>query len=142
MIVHAKEFIRPFINKIPKNFVITDEMYFCPTKEILIKEIYPKYKNWLVTLKLFRWSHKWDCENFSDSFKLFSSGYYEQNIESNADSISIGTVFLKINHRSHAINIIYLNDNNKLTMIFLEPQTGEIINLNQEQLDSIFFLYI
>lgn len=145
MIVHAKELFRPFFdkNKIPKNFVIGDKTYFCPTKDMLMNEIYPKYRNWLTTLKLFKWSHKWDCENFADAFKVFASGYYQQTIESEADGISIGVAFyIDPSDGPHAINIIYLNNENQIEIIFLEPQNGNPIFFSDKKLSSIFFIYV
>jgi hypothetical protein len=144
MIIDGKELLRPFFNnkKIPKNFVIADKSYYCPTEEVLNNEIYPKYRNWLISLKLSKWSHKWDCDNFADAFKVFSNGYYQQNIESDAESIAIGTIHYFQDGNGHAINIVYLNKDNQIKLHFLEPQNGTTVNLSENKFQNIFSIYI
>ena len=148
----------PFYNNtsiIPKNFVISDTNYFCPTIDMVRNELFPKYWTWLQSLKLTKWVHKWDCDNFADSFKLFSCGYYEQNIESDANGIAVGVIHYKANSKAenglqggHAINIVYIDDgknddgSDNFRPIFIEPQNGKIYNLSQEEFDSIWTVYI
>jgi hypothetical protein len=146
MIVDGKELLRPFFNnnqKIPKNFTIADRSYYCPKKDIIENEIYPKYRTWLRSIRLLNWSHKWDCDNFADAFKVFSSGYYQQNIDSDAESIAIGVIHYKrSNGNGHAINIAYTEDNNEIKITFIEPQNGQALYLSQAEFDSIFSVYI
>jgi len=145
MIISGKELLRPFFDnqKIPKNFTISDKDYYCPNKEIINNEIYPKYRSWLRSIRLLRWSHKWDCDNFADAFKVFAAGYYQQNIESDAEGIAIGVAHYQTSNRGgHAINILYIENNNKVEIIFMEPQNGEILNLSKEEFNNIFSIYI
>ena len=158
MIIQNKQLLLPFYNNnsiIPKNFVISDTNYFCPTIDMVRNELFPKYWTWLQSLKLTKWVHKWDCDNFADSFKLFSCGYYEQNIESDANGIAVGVIHYKANSKAeiglqggHAINIVYIDDgknddgSDNFRPIFIEPQNGKIYNLSQEEFDSIWTVYI
>jgi hypothetical protein len=158
MKISAQDLFVPFANnkKLPKNFCISDADYFCPTKEMIINDIFPKYWDWLTSLNLTRWYHRWDCDNFADAFKLFSCGYYQKNIDSDANGIAIGTVdYVAIAKAedglqgAHAINIIYTQDNTKdedgsndFSLMFLEPQNGRIYNLTQEEFNSIYMIYI
>lgn len=158
MIIQAKELLVPFYNNnqiIPKNFCISDTDYFCPTIDTVKDELFPKYWNWLQSLKLTRWVHKWDCDNFADAFKLFCCGYYEQVIESPANGIAVGVINYKANSKAenglqgaHAINIIYIDNKenkgrtNNFYPIFIEPQNGKILKLSQEEFDSIWTVYI
>ena len=146
MIISGKELLRPFFNnneKIPKNFTIADKDYYCPTEEIIKNEIYPKYRTWLRSIKLLSWSHRWDCDNFADAFKVFSAGYYQQNIDSTAEGIAIGVVHYKRSNGSgHAMNITYIENNNEVKVKFIEPQNGQALYLPQNEFDSIFSVYI
>lgn len=146
MIISGKDLLKPFFDnqKMPKNFIISDRTYYCPTEEIIKNDIYPKYKNWLISLKLFKWSHRWDCDNFADAFKVFAAGYYQQNIDSEAESIAIGTAQYIDDGNGHALNIIFLDNNNQVGIAFLEPQTGRItkFNLDRGSEINIFTIYI
>jgi len=135
--------------KIPKNIAVSDQTYFLPTLDMVTKEIFPKYWQWLASLKLTKWVHKWDCDNFAEAFKMFSCGYYQQQIESNAEGISVGIIHYKALLRAenntrggHAINVIFINNNNNLDIIFIEPQNGKILNLTEEEKNSIWLLYV
>jgi len=135
--------------KIPKNIAVSDQTYFLPTLDMVTKEIFPKYWQWLASLKLTRWVHKWDCDNFAEAFHVFACGYYQQQIESNAEGIGIGIVHYKAMRRAennttggHAINTLILNNNNNIQVAFLEPQNGKILDLNQQEKDSMWLLYI
>jgi len=140
---------------LPKNFVTSDRDYFCPTRDMVFNEIAPKYWQWLSSLNLTKWAHRWDCDNFADAFKLFSCGYYQQAIESTANGIAVGVInYVSIsrtedNRRGgHAINIIYVNDGKKddgtdnIGLLFLEPQTCEVKYLTEEEFNSIWTVYI
>jgi hypothetical protein len=152
MDVTAQNMILGWTNKglkIPKNIAVSDRTYFLPTLDTVTKEIFPKYWQWLASLKLTKWVHRWDCDNFAEAFKMFSCGYYQQQIESNAEGIGIGIVHYKAIRRAenntsggHAINVIFINNNNDLDIIFIEPQNGKILNLTEEEKNSIWLLYV
>jgi hypothetical protein len=158
MIISSQQLIEPWrvSNKnLPRNFVLSDKDYFCPTLDMVRDELFPKYWQWLKSLKLTRWVHRWDCDNFADAFKLFSCGYYEQTIESTANGIAIGVInYMAIakaeNNLSggHAINIVYIDDgknddgSDNFRPIFIEPQNGKIYNLTEQEFNSIWTVYI
>ena len=139
----------------PKNFVISDNDYFCPKIDIVKNIIYPAFKIWLISCGLDQWTRKWDCENFADGFKLFSCAYHSQEMDDNIAGIAIGVInYISEGNQQerkgpHAINIIYSpnikvnNDNlQKFDMFFLEPQTGELYDLSEKEFKSIFTVYI
>jgi hypothetical protein len=157
MIISNQDLLIPFQNnnKIPKNFCLSDTDYFCPTVDMLKDELFPKYWKWLQALKLTKWVHKWDCDNFADAFKLFCCGYYDQVIESEANGIAVGVINYMANSKAenglqggHAINIVYIdngkNDDgtNNFYPVFIEPQNGNFYNLSQEEFNSIWTVYI
>lgn len=158
MIISLNDLYKPWILgnlPLPKNFVTSDKDYFCPTRDMVLNEITPKYWQWLSSLKLTKWVHRWDCDNFADAFKLFSCGYYEQVIESQANGIAIGVINYLADSRAednrrggHAINIIYVNDGKNddgtdhFDIMFLEPQNCKQKYLTQAEFNSIWTVYI
>lgn len=157
MIIPAQQIYSPWSNspKLPDNFSISDADYFCPSREMILNEIFPQYWKWMSSLRWTKWMHRWDCDNFADAFKLFACGYYESVIESTANGIGVGTIWYNAVARAesgisggHAINIIYIEDgknddgSDAFNIIFLEPQNGRIYNLTKEEFDSIWTVYI
>jgi len=157
MIISNQDIIVPFYRnkKLPRNFIISDVNYFCPKKEFVFNELFPRYWSWLESLRLTKWEYNWDCDNFADAFKLFACGYYNQNIESEAEGIGVGVINYMANLRAeenasggHAINIIYIeniDNQDEITdfdFIFFEPQNGLELKLSAEEFDSIWTVYI
>jgi len=139
---------------VPKNFVTSDNNYFCPTRDMIQNELAPKYWKWLSSIRLTKWVHRWDCDNFADAFKLFCCGYYEQVIESTAEGIAVGVINYTTDKRpeggggGHAINIIYVDDGKKddgtdnVGVLFFEPQNCQIKYLTDQEFNSIWTVYI
>lgn len=153
MIIEAQKLVFPWQEKgvkLPKSFIVSDGNYYLPPYSVVKNDIIPHYWRWLMSLKLTRWNHKWDCDNFADSLKVFSAGYFHNSIESQADSLAIGTVYYMANSRTesglkgaHAINILYYSDDGqKLNYAFIEPQIGSRIDLTEEEFNSIWVVYI
>jgi len=153
MVVQAQQLVTPWQQKglpLPKNFIVGDETYYLPSKLEVENKIIPAYWAWMNSLKLTRWAHKWDCDNFADSFKTFAAGYYFHNIESNAEGIGAGIIHFMANKRAenpssggaHAINILYMQEEGRAYFQFLEPQNGVIFDLTPDEFNSIWFVYL
>jgi len=153
MVIQPQRLLEPWKNKNlppPRNAVAGDVSYYCPTKDLVINELYPNFRKWLASLNLGKWYHKWDCDNFSDAFKVFTNGYYFNHIESGAESIAVGIVHYIAESRAengtsgpHAGNIIYLNEgNNGMLITYFEPQNGKLYNFTDNEFKSISFLYV
>lgn len=156
MKITDKDLYKPWENseKLPENFSVADADYFCPTLDMLNNVLFPKYWKWLTSIKLTKWMHKWDCDNFADAFKLFCCGYYDQVIESDAEGIAVGVIYYNAIAKAesgagpHAINIIYIDEgknpdgSNIFYAAFIEPQNGKILPLTKEELESIWTVYI
>jgi hypothetical protein len=133
----------------PRNNVIVDATYETVDKVLILEKIFPLYWRWLSAMKLTRWAHRWDCDNFAEAFKVFSDGFFAANIDSNAEALAIGMIHYNSNSRNengtqgpHAINIAISMENNTLTPLFLEPQNGKIITLKPEEYNSIWMIYM
>ena len=157
MIIEAQQLLTPFAshNKIPDNFCISDANYLCPTQATVDNLIVPAYKWWMRSLKWTTWTHKWDCDNFADAFKLFANGYHAQNTQDEAEGIAIGVINYVANSKAedglkggHAINIIYADGGKddagekSIVPMFFEPQTSGYYNLTDEEFKSIWTVYL
>lgn len=159
MIIEAQELLAPFAGsqRPPRNFVVSDANYFCPSRATVDNLIIPAYRWWMRSLKWTTWTHKFDCDNFADAFKLFACGWHANNTQDDAEGIAIGVINYMANSKAedgaqggHAINVIYCeggkNDNGSdaCEVLFMEPQNGggTYYTLTQEEFQSIWTVYI
>lgn len=150
MIIQARQINSIWKNdRIPRNNIVVDSTYETVDANLIIEKIFPLYWRWLSAMKLTRWAHRWDCDNFSEAFRVFATGYFAANMDSKADTIAIGMIHYMSNSRNengtsgpHAINIAISMENNVLIPLFLEPQNGKIITLKPEEFNSIWTFYI
>lgn len=131
-------------------YAITNkETYNTIDQSLIRNKILPGYTDWLLKMKLSKYSNKWNCINFSKAFVLFSDIYHAYNTEHHEDGIAIGTISYLSKSRTedgsvglHAINIGLTLKDNRIMPIFIEPQHGKIINLKKEELETINAFYI
>lgn len=133
----------------PRNIVVSDNSYYLPEESLVRDVIYPNYRSWLTTMKLGKWYHKWDCDNFSEAFKVYANGYYFNNIESRAESIAVGIIHYMAGERAesgvrgaHATNVFFTFKEDKIQLQVIEPQNGKILSLSEEEFNSIGLIYI
>jgi hypothetical protein len=150
MIIQGRQMISMWRNRPPpRNNIIVDGTYETVDAQLLQDKIFPLYWRWMSSMRVTKWAHKWDCDNFSEAFRVFACGYFYNTIESAADSIAIGIIHYNSNSREengtqgpHAINVALNFENGLVTPIFIEPQACKIINLKEEEYQSIWLLYI
>jgi len=159
VIIQAQDILSPFSNlsELPGNFVISDANYYCPTRATVDNLIVPAYRWWMKSLKWTTWTHKFDCDNFADAFKLFACGWHAHNSKDNAEGIAVGVINYMADSRAedgskggHAINVIYCeagkNDDGteNYELLFMEPQNGggTYYNLTDAEFKSIWTVYL
>jgi hypothetical protein len=115
----------------------------------LENQIFPGYWKWLSNMKLTQYSNKWNCINYSETFKVFSDIYHVSNTKSKADSIAIGTIKYISESRAenntpghHSINVGLISQDDKIKPIFIEPQTCSIIDLKEKEIRTIYMFNI
>lgn len=138
-------------------YVLTaDRQYFCPTEELILETIYPQYTEWLKSYDINKWHKRWDCEQYSRSFKVFCDLYfYTSKVESRGSAIAVGLLHYFTNTRfeskkpgQHAVNIIYLDKGKKedgrniIQPKFFEPQDGSFFLMTKKEYQSISFIYV
>ena len=101
-----------------------------------ISTLYKNYQKDLFNKGIVRWDKKFDCNRFSLSFQSFAQiSYYNNSGE--AQSIAVGEIYyVRDNGGPHAINIIVTPTD----FLFIEPQSGEILNLTDSEKASIDFI--
>lgn len=101
-----------------------------------IHGLYENYRKDLFNKGIVKWDQRFDCNRFSLAFCSFAQISYYNN-SGDAQSIAVGEVYyVRDNGGPHAINIIVTPTN----FIFIEPQSGEILNLTQSEKFSINFI--
>lgn len=122
--------------------IISDTTHMSPNKSWVSGKLYSHYDFWLIENGLNRWKKHWDCDNFAFAFYTFAQICHSRQMDKNgktssAQGLSIGVMFYRIRGESgHAINIIYTEDK----LWGFEPQTGEFLNLTEEEKDSCWFI--
>jgi len=137
------------IAKINGYAVTNKQTYNTIDQPLIENKILPGYTDWLLKMKLSKYSNKWNCMNFSKAFVLFSDIYHAYNVENHEDGIAIGIITYLSQSRAednsvglHAINVGLTFKNNRITPIFIEPQHGKIINLKSKELETINAFYM
>lgn len=137
-----------------KQTVVCDVSYWLPSKDFLITKLLPTFRS----SNFVPYSNKFDCDDFSRFFALFSQTFYTRVvINKGMEGIAIGEVhYLKksppllnltiagkvlevpfFEYSKHAINCVVLDD---LSILFIEPQSGQEIQLSDEELKSIYYV--
>jgi hypothetical protein len=150
MIIQSREMVNIWKNRLmPRNSIIVDGSYETVDIPLLQDKIFPLYWRWMSSMKVTKWAHRWDCDNFSEAFRVFACGYFYNSIESTADSIAIGIIHYNSNSREengtqgpHAINVAINKVDGIITPIYIEPQACKIINLKEQEYQSIWTFYI
>jgi hypothetical protein len=145
--IHKFDIFR--IAKINGYAITNKETYNTIDQPLIENKILPGYSDWLLKMKLNKYSNKWNCINFSKAFVLFSDIYHAYNTKNDEDGIAIGMICYLSQSRAednsvglHAINIGLTLQDNRIIPIFIDPQNGKIINLKKEELETINEFYM
>ncbi len=130
--------------------IVCDNDYWLPSRKFVENKLLPIYRSYIDTHKIV-YSNKFDCDDFSRYFCVFSQQLYiNLVINKNMQAIAVADIHfvremsilaLVMNttwtaDAKHAINMILLDD---LTVMFIEPQTGNEIKLTDKEKASIYF---
>ena len=142
-----------------KHAIVTDKDYALLDLEWVKKVAYPGFLEWIQLFNFKRkirssyWKPNWDCDDISDSFKVYLRFLHasanchtltermngDKNI-TNATSVLVGTMFYR-NHgeRSggHAINLLFSEN---MQPVYFEPENGHFIHLNPDEEKSVWYV--
>ena len=116
------------------NVFVADGKYALPCKQ-WIQDFAHKWRK-IANTKT--WADKYDCDDFAMAFKLAVQEAHWQSDQTTNDGLAVGIVHYHSDRGGgHAINWAVTEDG----LIYIEPQTGEIICLSEQELRSRFFVY-
>lgn len=123
------------------NFIISDcyqvthRRYLVPPEGWIAGKLVPAWFEYRSKNNLTYNVDTTSCEAFS-----FQCHFAAQKIEN--INVTVGVFFyMKNNIGGHAINVILVNDGEKIKPVFFEPQTSQIVNLSKNELASCRFFY-
>jgi len=118
-------------------------------------EGYEKFKKWLFRRGILGWRHTFDCDNYAEAFRVFlqivhTKAQKGKDDNSTKQAVAIGVIWYeRAGMGGHAINIVVskiedesVDRNESLVVRFIEPQTGEELELTDTERATIFFLLI
>ena len=109
---------------------------------------YNKFKNWLFKRGILGWRYTFDCDNYAEAFRVFlqivhTKAQKGKDDNSTKQAVAIGVIWYeRAGVGGHAINIVVSKIEDDLVVRFIEPQTGEELELTDSERETIFFLLI
>jgi hypothetical protein len=117
---------------------VTHKKYLYPTREWVEKKFAPYWFQYRNKHNLMYEVDATNCESFS-----FQSHFASQEMEN--VNIAFGVFFYMPDKNTgkigHAINIIEVNDGDRVNIAFWQPQTSKFIQLSKEEIASCSFFY-
>lgn len=112
--------------------LLYDASYACPAMRWLTKDFYPWFKAKLAEQGL-SYDRRHDCDNFARKFCVYAQDAHALTQGGPQDEgLAVGE-FLYVSAKvgPHAIVVAFVEN---MEMIFIEPQTGEVLNLTPEEI--------
>ena len=128
-----------------ENFIVNDcgklthAKYVIPTRAWVTDKLVPYWFEYRKRNNLQYDVNTTSCEAFS-----FQCHFASQEIEK--VNITVGVFFYMPDNKvgsgiGHAINVILINEDDKIKAVFFEPQTSKFVNLSKSELASCSFWY-
>ena len=122
--------------------VIADGTYNCPTLSWLLGAFAQYYKDWLAeeAKQLTQWVEKFDCDDRAFLFKVLAQVCHAKTFQGIADGLAVGVVFYLVDadiNKGHAINWAETDEG----LVYIEPQTCQVVELSEDELCTRFFIY-
>ncbi len=129
---------------------VADAFYVTHTIDYFTGKGYKKFKKWLHRTGIFNFSYSFDCDNYAEAYRVYThlvhTTYLKRNKLNDAkkQSIGVGIIwYTKDDGIGHAINIILTkNDDYNDVILFFEPQTGDVIELTENEKQTINYILI
>jgi len=122
----------------PNNVYIGDNQYNLPKLSWILNDFYSFYREELIKLGVYDWNEKFDCEDFARQFKTLAQICHLKS-GGNADGLAVGEFsYLRYDGVKHAANFVLTEKG----PFFIEPQSGQILKLSPNEIDSINRVHI
>jgi|TARA_A100001201_G_scaffold113014_1_gene96813 hypothetical protein len=139
----------------PLNVFCPDANYCLYSEDFLSGKGYDRFKKWLIQRELFGWEHTFDCDNFAEAYRVFlqivhARSQKDKDDNSRKQSVAVGVVwYTRDKGGGHAINIVISKEKgdeganiNTCFVKYLEPQTGEFVELSHKEKESISYVLL
>jgi len=124
-----------------------DTFYNLMTESFIDEVCYPEFKKWLTDNNIVKWDKAFDCDNYAESMRNFVQVIHINNANTVIErqslwSSAFGVIWYKRKTGGHAINVQITIRSGKYVIRYIEPQSGEEVQLTPEEIRSIFFILI
>lgn len=117
--------------------LLYDASYARPSTRWLTRELYPWFKARLSEQGLAN-TRRHDCDNFARKFCVAAQDAHALTAGNDAEGLAVGEfLYHSAKLGPHAVVVAIIEDNE---IAFLEPQTGELLNLTPSEISSCFAL--
>lgn len=142
-LVSTSEILQAFEDaKITTRFIyIPDEEYYLVTED-WVKQMYEEFvKDAFYSKTLLYRAGGNDCDDFADYCRVFAKRYFNLN-----SKVKLAITFGEFAYRpsfgdGHVINVFLIKKDNKIQIKFLEPQSGNKIELKDLEKKDSFICY-
>lgn len=114
-----------------------DDTYVLPSRKFVKDVILVAYSKFITEYRL-TYNSRFDCDDYSRTFSLFASICNNLDGPAGYQGIAVGELwYMKeeiVGKTSHAINVIVTSEQE---VIFIEPQTGNILHLSDAEIQSV-----
>ena len=129
--------------------MVSDAVYWCPTKMWLENTLLP-YCEKIFNERGARYRSQYDCDDFSRDFlSIALDRFRQENVKLPINSLCVAEAWYVTSYAEfmrslgfpaddHAINFVVVSDDNEV--VFIEPQTCKIIQLTEQEIQSIYFI--
>lgn len=113
--------------------LFTDDSYNLPKRDWILGAFYSFFIKELGRLNVDIWDKKFDCDDFASMFRLFAQICHKAS-KGQAEGIAVSEIgYTQESGGKHAIVCIFTEKG----PIFLEPQTGKVLLLTDDEIQSI-----
>ena len=131
------------VGALPSNFFTRDASYSLPSISYINGEFSNSLRSFLFNLSSAEWkTESNDCDDFAMA-ACFLMNFLHHNTVNKVKNTGIAFgefYYYKQGVGYHAINVAVVRDENqKIKVVFFEPQTYSIVELNKEEIESCVF---
>lgn len=121
------------------HIILPDESYATPTLHWLQGLFWEWFRAARWSHNLDRWTRKNDCDNFARAYAQAAQDCHAGSHGSDAEALAVGEYFYqKAGAGGHAIVAAFVGDPAEL--VFIEPQSNQLLDLTPAERASAFFV--
>jgi hypothetical protein len=125
--------------RIPHDIIfIADATFSVPTERWVTRNFKKYFKKVMNVHHTYVWTKAHDCDNFATAYRMYMQFLHSEQSNHDSESIAVCEMHYKIDNAGyHAINAVIVDN---YRVIFIEPQTGNKVNLSNQEKRSCYFV--